>query len=869
MDYCLFGIVAMLCGVAVHGGLAGDPRHSVPRLKLSYKEMLESSNLITFNGLANSSGYDTFLLDEERGRLLVGAEDHVFSFDLVNINRDHKQIAWPATPSKRDECKWAGKDLGKECSNFIRVLQPYNHTHLYICGTGAFHPICAYLEMGKRAEENIFRMAAVFENGRGKSPYDPKMLSSSILIDGELYSGTSADFMGRDFAIFRTLGEHHPIRTEQHDSRWLNDPRFVGVNLIPESDNPEDDKIFLFFRENAMDGEHSGKATIARIGQLCKNDLGGHRSLVNKWTTFLKARLSCSVPGVNGIDTHFDELQDVFLMSSKDPKNPVIYAVFTTSSNIFKGSAVCMYSMADIRRVFLGPYAHRDGPTYQWVPFQGRVPYPRPGTCPSKTFGGFDSTKDLPDDVITFARGHPAMYNPVHPIGGRPILVRTDVEYQFSQLVVDRVEAEDGQYDVMFIGTDLGTVLKVMTIPRESWHDLEEVVLEEMTVFREPTPITAMELSTKQQQLYLGSALGVSQMPLHRCEVYGKACAECCLARDPYCAWDGTECSRYFPTAKRRTRRQDIRNGDPLSQCSDLQHHDDVDGLASVEDRRVYGVENSSMFLECSPKSQRALIYWQFQRPGEERKHEIKVEGRMIRTEQGLLIRSLVQSDSGVYYCHAVEHGFTQPLRRLRLQVIPMQRLGELLPGPTSSAGSSHSPKHKLWYRDFLSLLDHPDLNSVEEFCERVWRKERKQRRVKGPNAQGGVAAKPADTGGGPGGTAPKLAPLGTSPKTQKQPGGPQAERLQGGQNHQGTPQSLETQNGQLNPGAAVSSLGPKSSQAAVKGQGTGQGGAQASGSSRVLTPPQQTAKWRRMQMENKKGRNRRTHEQQRPPRSV
>lgn len=40
--------------------------------------------------------------------------------------------------------------------------------------------------------------------------------------DGELYSGTAADFMGRDFAIFRTLGHHHPIRTEQHDSRWLN-----------------------------------------------------------------------------------------------------------------------------------------------------------------------------------------------------------------------------------------------------------------------------------------------------------------------------------------------------------------------------------------------------------------------------------------------------------------------------------------------------------------------------------------------------------------------------------------------------------------------------------------------------------------------
>uniref|UniRef100_A0A672JRB0 Semaphorin-3aa n=1 Tax=Sinocyclocheilus grahami TaxID=75366 RepID=A0A672JRB0_SINGR len=714
MDY-LVGIFLLLCGVALPGRVA--PQHTkenVPRLKLSYKEMLESSNLVTFTGLANSSGYDTFLMDEERGRLLVGAEDHVFSFDLVNINRDVKQIAWPATPSKRDECKWAGKDLGKECSNFVRVLQPYNQTHIYICGTGAFHPICSYLEIGKRAEDNIFRLDAnYFENGRGKSPYDPNMQSSSLLIDGELYSGTSADFMGRDFAIFRTLGSHHPIRTEQHDSRWLNDPRFLGIHLIPESDNPEDDKIFLFFKESAMDGEHTGKATISRIGQLCKNDMGGHRSLVNKWTTFLKAKLTCSVPGLSGIDTHFDELQDVFLMSAKDPKNPVIYAVFTTSSNIFRGSAICMYSMADIRRVFLGPYAHRDGPNYQWVPFQGRVPYPRPGTCPSKTFGGFDSTKDLPDDVITFARLHPAMYNPVQPMGGKPIVVRTNVEYQFTQLVVDRVEAEDGQYDVMFIGTDLGTVLKVVTIPRET------------PTVHYPESCAFLLLSTKQQQLYLGSDLGISQMPLHRCEVYGKACAECCLARDPYCAWDGTECSRYFPTAKRRTRRQDIRNGDPLSQCSDLHHNDDLEGYSSVEERSVYGVENSSMFLECSPKSQRALIYWQLQRPNDERKHEIVIDERLSLTGQGLLIRSLTQADSGVYHCHAVEHGFIQPLRRINLQVIPAQRVGELLLRANAN-DKDPSPKHKLWYRDFMSLLEHPDLNSVDEFCERVWKREKK-----------------------------------------------------------------------------------------------------------------------------------------------
>ncbi len=50
------------------------------------------------------------------------------------------------------------------------------------------------------------------------------------------------------------------------------------------------------------------------------------------------------------------------------------------SSSVFRGSAVCVYNMADILTVFNGPFAHREGPSFQWVAFQGRIPYPRPGT---------------------------------------------------------------------------------------------------------------------------------------------------------------------------------------------------------------------------------------------------------------------------------------------------------------------------------------------------------------------------------------------------------------------------------------------------------------------------------------------------------
>lgn len=45
------------------------------------------------------------------------------------------------------------------------------------------------------------------------------------------------------------------------------------------------------------------------------------------------------------------------------------------------------------------------------------------------------------------------MYKSVTPVHHKPVLVKTNLQYRLRQIVVDRVEAEDGQYDVMFIGT--------------------------------------------------------------------------------------------------------------------------------------------------------------------------------------------------------------------------------------------------------------------------------------------------------------------------------------------------------------------------------------------------------------------------------
>ncbi|KAJ6667718.1 hypothetical protein lerEdw1_016039 [Lerista edwardsae] len=706
-----------------------------PRLKLSFQDLRTRHGLRTYE-LERSCCYDALLLDEERGRLFVGGKNFLASLSLDNISKQDKKIYWPAPVEWREECNWAGKDINADCMNFVKILHLYNRTHLYTCGTGAFHPICGFVEVGQRVEDSVFKLDLKrLEDGKGRSPYDPRHTAASVLVGEELYSGVATDLMGRDFTIFRSLGSRPSVRTEQHDSRWLNEPKFIDVFWIPESENPDDDKIFFFFRETSVEGAQGlGKHTFARIGQICRNDMGGQRSLVNKWTTFLKARLVCAVPGSDGSDTHFDQLRDVFLLPTRDRRNPLLYAVFTTSSTIFKGSAVCVYHMNDIRRAFLGPFAHKEGPNYQWVSYQGRVPYPRPGMCPSKTFGTFSSTKDFPDDVIQFARNHPLMYNSVLPRDQRPIFLQTNVDYTFTHIAVDRVAAADGHYDVLFIGTDIGTVLKVVSVPKESWQNMEELLLEELQVFKDSSPVTSMQISSKRQQLYVGSRTSISQLPLHRCGIYGKACAECCLARDPYCAWDGTTCTRYMHNTKRRRfRRQDVRNGDPNTLCSgDFQR-------SSVPEKKLYGVEGSSAFLECLPKSLQAQVVWKFQKTSSAPRKELNVcvdfqvllDDRVIKMDRGILLRSVQRKDAGLYHCHATEHGFTQSLLQLRLEVIHAQQADAL--SLSSEEEPTQSFHRKLWYQDFLQLVDHPNLSTMDQVCEQLWSRKSHQPKKKPP----------------------------------------------------------------------------------------------------------------------------------------
>ncbi|XP_035498578.2 semaphorin-3E isoform X1 [Scophthalmus maximus] len=729
--------------------------HSIyPRIRLSHNELWQLNRTWVFQAHGASLQPQTMVLDEGHERLYVGAKNTLFSLSLDQVNTHHREIQWASTESQIEECLMKGREK-PECANYIKVLQQFNHTHLLVCGTGAFNPVCAQVRIGHSRQDRLFALEEdSVTSGRGRCPYNPKSPCTSTLSRGELYIGLYTDYWENDGALCR-LNNQTYTRTERDDRQQLSGPKFVGSAVIPDNDDRDDDKVYFFFTEREMDAEGLNKAVYTRVGRVCANDQGGQRMLVNRWSSFLKTRLICSVAGPNGIDTHFDDLEDVFVLKNKDGKNPEIFGLFSTTSAVFKGYAVCVYNMDDIRAAFNGPFAYREKPEHRWTPYEDRVPYPRPGSCASKVNGGgFSSSKEFPDEVLRFVRSHPVMHSPVLPRHRRPVLLQTEPGgRKLTQIAVDRVQAQDGHYHVLYIGTDDSVVLKVITFYNKDTDTMEEVLLEELQLFKVSAPIREMIISPKRQQLYVGSEAGVAQVRLHQCDLYGSECADCCLARDPYCAWDGLTCSRFYPagvyTKSRRFRRQDVRHGNAVQLCNGLQ----IDGS---EERSVYGVENNSTLLECVPRSLQAKVLWFFQTGGE--KQEVRDDERVITISHGLLFLHVRSSDAGVYVCQTVEHGYVNTLLRITLHVLrgewvestihrandeegeksapPCHSSSDAPPDPSLSprvlvTSSIPGRNSRLWYKEFLKLIGYGDAQRVAEYCEKVWCTDKKRKKTK------------------------------------------------------------------------------------------------------------------------------------------
>lgn len=517
--------------------------------------------------------------------LYIGARDDLFRVELDIVAGDEmfysKKRTWESNKNDIRICRMKGKHED-ECRNFMKVLLS-RRGGLFVCGTNAFNPLCA------NYTGDTLEMVGDPVSGMARCPYDPKHANVALFAEGNLFTATVTDFLAIDAVIYRSLGDSPALRTVKHDSKWFREPYFVSaVEWGPH--------IYFFFREIAMEFNYLEKVVVSRVARVCKRDLGGSQRVLEKqWTSFLKARLNCSVPG----DSHFyfnllHSTSPVIRMHGRD----IILGVFSTPPNSIPGSAVCAFDMEQLAQVFEGRFKEQKSPESIWTPVPDEfIPKPRPGGCAVQG-SRFNSSNSFPDEMLNFVKTHPLMDEAVPSLGQRPWIVRTMVRYQLNKMVVDTEAGPHRNRTVLFLGSSRGSILKFLIMPnQDNTVTSSSVFLEELEGFNpekctEESPaarqLLSLTLDRVSHTLLLAFPSCVVRVPVARCQLHSRCMRSCIASRDPYCGWTkGSTCSFLRP-GTRLPFEQDVEQGNVahLGDCDGalLQESfiDEPDGLVSV-----------------------------------------------------------------------------------------------------------------------------------------------------------------------------------------------------------------------------------------------------------------------------------------------
>ncbi|XP_039978054.1 semaphorin-6D-like isoform X2 [Xiphias gladius] len=479
--------------------------------------------------------------------LYIAARDHVFAVNLTTASEEFVPLLKLTWKSKDvSKCTVRGKN-SDECYNYVKVLVPRNDETLFACGTNAFNPTCRNYKMTslEQVGEEVV--------GQARCPFESGQSNVGLFAGGDFYSATMTDFLASDAVIYRSLGDGRPVlRTVKYDSKWLREPHFL--HAIDYGNY-----VYFFLSEIAVEYTALGKVVFSRVARVCKNDNGGSpRVLERYWTSFLKARLNCSVPGDSFF--YFDVLQSLTNVLQINQR-PAVVGVFTTQANSIPGSAVCAFYMDDIEKVFNGKFKEQRTSDSSWTPVPDeQVPRPRPGMCAGDGLAAdYKSSVQFPDETLTFIKSYPLMDEAVPSVNDRPCFTRTSSRSKLTQIVVDVSAGPYKDRTVMFLGSDDGRVLKVLasTHPNDSFGSK---LLEDIDVYnpskcnvqgQEDRRVLGMELDKDHHALFVAFTSCVIRVPLSRCAQHG-ACKKACLAsRDPYCIWLRTgSCANMAPGFK-------------------------------------------------------------------------------------------------------------------------------------------------------------------------------------------------------------------------------------------------------------------------------------------------------------------------------
>ncbi|XP_077070933.1 semaphorin-4A [Siphateles boraxobius] len=593
-----------------------DPSQASLRPRVSFSQG-SSERLLNFYNSPTVKNTTTLLLSSDADTLFVGAQDALLSLDVSQPDSItfKEKLDWKASGPNLITCKWASK---KDCGNFISILQFFNSTHLFVCGTNAYGP------EGIIIPADSLNASRDTKDAKNCCPYSSTQRNTAIIVDEELYTATKVGFFGKQvISRCHSRGTRNNLELE-NVPKLLQDPVFISSTQVAS-----EGKILLFFTEA---GDLTGDSfvnsfTVSRVAQVCTDDNGGSRVLQKRWTSFAKAQLVCQ----EGEELQFNKLQDIVKLSPTDNESPdstLFYGVFTSQWSVSSGlSAVCAFRLADIKASFSGDYKTFDLKGNHWSRHpntDGKL-----GTC-----GLFNDT----DRVLSIVKTTFLAEKAVSSVGKKLLLSSTEERY--SRLAVQRTQAANGQsYTILYLLTESGFLHKVVLLA-EGPH-----IIEEIQTFKQPQTVKNILLSKSKGVLFISSSEGVFRVPVSNCSVYPN-CAECVLARDPFCGWDSEIRVCATVTGMGSNLQQDVENGNVNQQCKEFKNT-----AATV--RRIAQF-NEIVVLPCQSRSRLAEVTWRFLNDS------AVPQFPYLHRADGSLVFLITPETVNTYHCTSKEMGFEQ-----------------------------------------------------------------------------------------------------------------------------------------------------------------------------------------------------------------
>ncbi|KAM9310746.1 semaphorin-4A [Pholidichthys leucotaenia] len=603
---------------------------SLPPPRISFLLDATVRPLISFS-LPEVQNTTTLLLSKDGATLYVGAQDAILSLDVSKSDAISlkKKVSWHPTKKELEICGLKTLNPTVNCPNFVHVLQELNSTHLYACGSYAYSPHDGYIET-----ENF---TLVHHDGaKGRCPFNPFQRSSAIAVDGELFTASTTDFRGVQPQISRhfTKDGHPDINLESSVS-LLEEPSFISSSL-----DSSDRKLYFFFSEVGKEFSYIKKLRVSRVAQVCKDDVGGQRTLQKKWTSFAKAPLLCQPPR----QLPFDILQDVFTMEppeGNDASETLFYGIFTHQWSTFPGSAVCVFKLQDIRTVFSGRYKTFTNQQFTLLPQK----YSFLGKCGLQNHSDPD-LEMVKKSFITSAS--------VSPVGDGPIIVFP--EQRYSRVVAMTTKAASGkEYTILYLLTDSGFLHKVVLL------DQGPRVVEEIQVSRPPQEAKSLVVSSDKMVVYVATSLGVTGVPVADCSVY-RSCSQCVLAQDPLCGWSRT--------TRVCTRLDHSQDGDVVQMLDNTNVAEKCEGQSNtVVIVEINARSNEAVRLNCLKPSNMATLIWMSS------SLQALPERLFIRSDDGSSLSFFAGDETlGKYHCEAEESGYRETIASYHVKPVPSPR---------------------------------------------------------------------------------------------------------------------------------------------------------------------------------------------------